>query len=57
MLYETTLTPRNKNIDRVLSASYNNSTRQATMCFNKSVEVRDCAGRHCLMELSGRVVQ
>ena len=44
-------------IDIFLSAAYNNNIRQATACVCQSVEVRECAGRHCLMELSGGVVQ
>ena len=33
------------------------STRQATACVCWSVEIRECAGTHCLMELAGGVVQ
>ena len=44
-------------IDIVSSRAYNNSTRQATACVCQSVEIRECAGTHCLMELSGGVVQ
>lgn len=44
-------------IDIFSFAAYNNSTRQATACVCQSVEVRGCAGRHCLTELSGGVVQ
>lgn len=44
-------------IDIFSFAAYNNSTRQATACVCQSVEVRGCAGRHCLTKLSGGVVQ
>ena len=44
-------------IDILLRCAYNNSTRQATACVCQSVEIRECAGTHCLMELSGGVVQ
>lgn len=37
-------------IDIFSFAAYNNSTRQATACVCQSVEVRGCAGRHCLTE-------
>ena len=43
-------------IDIVSVCEYNNSTRQATACVCRSAEVRECAGKHCLMELSGGVV-
>ena len=43
-------------IDILLRCAYNNSTRQATACVCQSVEIRECAGTHCLMELSGGVV-
>lgn len=36
---------------------YHNSIRQATACVCSGVEVRECAGTHCLTELSGGVVQ
>ena len=39
-------------IDIFSFAAYNNSTRQATACVCQSVEVRECAGRHCLTELA-----
>lgn len=48
---------RTKIIDIFSSNTYNNNTRQATACVCQSVEVRGCAGRHCLTELSGGVVQ
>ena len=44
-------------IDIFSFAAYNNSTRQATACVCQSVEVRECAGRHCLTELARGVVQ
>ena len=44
-------------IDIFLSAAYNNNIRQATACVCQSVEVRECAGRHCLTELARGVVQ
>lgn len=46
-----------KSIDIFSAIEYNNSTRQATACVCQSVEVRECAGRHCLMELARGVVQ
>ena len=44
-------------IDIGFSRAYNNLTRQATACVCRSVEIRECAGTHCLMELAGGVVQ
>lgn len=34
-----------------------NNMKQATMCVCGNVEVRGCAGKHCLTEFSGGVVQ
>ena len=48
---------RRQRIDTFSFAAYNNSTRQATACVCQSVEVRGCAGRHCLTELARGVVQ
>lgn len=45
-----------KLIDIISGSTYNNRIRQATACACQSVEVRECAGRHCLMELARGVV-
>ena len=54
---KTAKTQGGKSIDIFSVCEYNNSTRQATACVCRSAEVRECAGKHCLMELSGGVVQ
>mgnify|MGYP003264438631 CR=1 FL=1 len=53
---KVTLSNFSQIIDIVSVYEYNNSTRQATACVCRSAEVRECAGKHCLMELSGGVV-